>query len=57
MLSRYYEKYSLNQALFYNLITYSFFLKTFGDFSLIIDLFVKMENVSKAALLCDNVHL
>ena len=44
MFPRYYEKYSSNQALFYNLITYSFFLKTFGDFSLIIDLFVKMEN-------------
>lgn len=44
MLPRYYEKYSLNQALFYNLITYSFFLKTFGNLSLIIELFVKMEN-------------
>gem|GEM_PF-1562958 len=41
MLPRYYEKYSLNQALFYNLITYSFFLKTFGNHSLIIDLFKK----------------
>lgn len=44
MLPRYYEKYSSNQALFYNLINYSFFLKTFGNHSLIIDLFEKMEN-------------